>query len=136
MHLAPVHYWSRSWRGVLELSHTVGKGTWWYLSFRTLPPAGTQPFCHIVTPNLGYQPIPTVYDSISTNTDIKQYIQQDRTLLLSVPEATEDPSVVAYSLGLGGHVTHLRSPPEMRHAAKNSLSLAEWFRATNWRRRC
>jgi len=59
-------------------------------------------------------------------------------LLLSVPEPTEGLSVVAYSLGLCGHVTHLRSPPppEMRHTAKNSLSLAEWFRATNWRRWC
>jgi len=46
-------------------------------------------------------------------------------LLLSAPEPTEDLSVVAYSLGLCGHVTHLRLPLEWRHTAKNSLSLAE-----------
>jgi len=57
-------------------------------------------------------------------------------VLGSVMELTDGMSVVAYSLGICGHVTHLRSPPEMRHTTNNSLSLAEWFRETNRRRRC
>jgi len=53
------------------------------------------------------------------------YTTQDRRLLPNVLEPTDWWRGIASRLGQRGHVTHLRTLPEMRHAAKNSLSVVQ-----------